>query len=280
MNKYEKLKKLIDDSETLVVPDAYDGISAKIIEHIGFKAVQCSGYSISISKKIKDESLLSIDENMSKTQEIVAAVKIPVMADAEDGYGYKEIFRNNIIKFINTGIAGINIEDQNLWDPYRFEKIMPFEIMSEKILEILKIKKEFGIQSFVLNARTDALKSTDDRKKALEIAILRGNQYLELGADMCFIPYVKTKEEIKLLKREINGPLSIAAGLPYNINEFSIKDCVDLGIARVSIPCILIFGALDSMLFILKEIKDKGTFENILNHRALIGMPVLQELLK
>lgn len=280
MNKFETLKKLILDSETLIVPDAYDGISAKIIEHCGFKAVQCSGFSFSISEKLKDENLLTIDENISKTKEIVSAVNIPVMADGEDGYGYKEIFRNNIIKFINTGIAGINLEDQNLWNPYNSEKIVPLEIMSEKILEILKIKNEFNLPDFILNARTDALKSIDNRNEALKIAIDRGNRYLELGADMCFITYVKTKDEIKLLKNEINGPISIAAGLPYNINEFTINDCIDLGIARVSLPSILISGAIETMLFILNEIKSKGTFENILNNQRLINMTILQELLK
>lgn len=280
MNKFIILKKLILDSETLIVPDAYDGISAKIIEYCGFKAVQYSGYSYSISKKLKDENLLTIDENIYKTKEIVSAVNIPVMADGEDGYGYKKIFRNNIIKFINTGIAGINIEDQNLWNSNDPEKIIPLNIMSEKILEIIKIKKELKIPDFILNARTDAIRGIDNKNEALKIAIERGNRYLELGADMCFITYVKTKDEIKLLKKEIKGPISIAAGLPYNINEFTINDCIDLGIARVSLPSILISGSMESMIFILNEIKNKGTFENILNDNRLINMPILQELLK
>lgn len=188
MNKFENLKELINYSETLVVPDAYDAISAKIIEYCGFKAVQCSGFSYSISKKLKDENFVTIDENISKTKEIVAAVSVPVMADGEDGYGYKEIFRNNIIKFISTGIAGINIEDQNMWNPYNPEKIVSLDIMSEKIVEIINIRKELHIPDFILNARTDAVKSIDDRTEAFRIAIERGNRYLELDADMCFIP--------------------------------------------------------------------------------------------
>jgi 2-methylisocitrate lyase-like PEP mutase family enzyme len=62
MDNYKKLKKLITEKETLVVPDAYDGISARIIEAMGFKAVQCSGYSFSISKRYKKESLISLEE--------------------------------------------------------------------------------------------------------------------------------------------------------------------------------------------------------------------------
>lgn len=93
-------------------------------------------------------------------------------------------------------------------------------------------------------------------------------------------PYVKTKDEIKLLRNEIKGPISIAAGLPYNINEFTVKDCTDMEIARVSLPSILICGAMESMLFILNEIKNKETFENILNNQRLIGIATLQEILK
>jgi len=274
------LKKLILDSETLVVPDAYDGISAKLIEYCGFKAVQCSGYSYSVSKKLKYEKLLTIDENISKTSEIVLAVNIPVMADGEDGYGCKEIFRNNMIKFINTGIAGVNIEDQNLWNSYNPEKIVSIDIMSEKILEVVKLKNELNIPDFMLNARTDALGISDNKKETLKDAIERGNKYLELGADMCFITNVKTKDEIKLLKKEIKGPISIAAGLPYNINEFTINDCIDIGIARVSLPSILISGTVESMMDILRVIKDKGTFEDIVKNNKLINMSVLQDLLK
>jgi len=274
------LKKLILDSETLVVPDAYDGISAKLIEYCGFKAVQCSGYSYSVSKKLKYEKLLTIDENISKTSEIVLAVNIPVMADGEDGYGCKEIFRNNMIKFINTGIAGVNIEDQNLWNSYNPEKIVSIDIMSEKILEVVKLKNELNIPDFILNARTDALGISDNKKETLKDAIERGNKYLELGADMCFITNVKTKDEIKLLKKEIKGPISIAAGLPYNINEFTINDCIDIGIARVSLPSILISGTVESMMDILRVIKDKGTFEDIVKNNKLINMSVLQDLLK
>jgi len=136
MNSYQILKNLITNKETLIVPDAYNAISAKLIEYIGFKAVQCSGYSFSISKKYNDEKLITIDENISTTQEIVNAVNIPVMADGEDGYGNTEVFKNNLIKFINTGISGINIEDQNLWNPYSTEKRLFWNYSGKKIVEM------------------------------------------------------------------------------------------------------------------------------------------------
>ena len=85
MSKSKLLKELIQSNETLIMPDAYDGLSAKLIEKTGFQAVQCSGYSISVSKQINDEKKLTIDKNLNSTQEICDSVNIPVMADGENG---------------------------------------------------------------------------------------------------------------------------------------------------------------------------------------------------
>jgi 2-methylisocitrate lyase-like PEP mutase family enzyme len=276
MDKYQLLKKLLSGDETLVVPDAYDAISAKLIQYCGFHAVQCSGYSFSLSKAYKSETALTLEENIATTGEIVKAVDVPVMADGEDGYGTGDDFEKNVISFIKTGIAGINIEDQNLWNPRDPQKIIAAELMAKKIKTVLKIKTDLSLPDFILNARTDALHSLPDRKAALNLAIERANAYLALGADICFVTQVKTKEELKLLKREINGPLSIAAGLPYNLAEFSITDCRELGVARVSLPSLLVSASIQSILAVLREVKN----ENSLDAKKLIDSAVLAELLK
>ena len=255
------------------MPDAYDGMSARIIEEIGFKAVQCSGYSFSLSKKYKKESLITLDENISITKSIVNSVDVPVFADAEDGYGSGDIFLNNIKKFVKTGIAGINIEDQNLWSGYTNESLLP---ISESINRIKIIKENFP--DLILNARTDALNVSNDKKDGIREAIKRSNTYYENGANLCFITGVSTKEEIMLLKNEIHGPISIAAGLPYNMNNFDIADCVDLEIARVSLPSVMIYAAIKAQQDILKAIKQSGSFNDITD--SLVDMKILQSLLK
>jgi 2-methylisocitrate lyase-like PEP mutase family enzyme len=97
---------------------------------------------------------------------------------------------------------------------------------------------------------------------------------------MAFIPYVKTKEEVRLLKREVNGPVSVAAGLHYNISEFTINDCREIGIARVSLPAILIFASVKSIFTIAKEMAQTGTFENIIKGNLLIDQTTLADILK
>lgn len=263
MNKYKALKDMILSDETLVVPDAFDGISARIIEFAGFNAVQCSGYSFSVSKKYGDESLVSLDENLSTTTEIVNAVDLPVFADGEDGYGSNKLFEHNILKFMRTGIAGINIEDGNIWFPYYNKSVVPESEMLKKIEIVNKLKKTECLPDFILNCRTDILGSIDDRKEGLNKAIERANLFLDAGADIAFITNVKTKEEIKLLNSEINGPISIAAGLAYNIDNYDINDCKELGVARVSLPSTLLLSSLKSQLDVISNIHKNGNFSEI-----------------
>ena len=107
--------------------------------------------------------------------------------------------------------------------------------------EIAEVK---SCQDFIINGRTDALRSTESRDEGLEMAIERANQYLLAGADLTFITYVETLEEVKQITKGVDGPVSIAAGLPYNIKNFKIQDLKNLGVARVSLPTLLIQSSL------------------------------------
>ncbi|ADL50064.1 isocitrate lyase/PEP mutase family protein [Clostridium cellulovorans] len=271
MSKDSILKKLLNSKNTLIMPDAFDPISAKIIEYAGFSAIQCSGYSYSISKGYKSEEDIDLNTNLKLTKEIVDSVNIPVMADGEDGYGEGDEFENTIRKFIDIGVSGINIEDQvhNLVNSPL--KIIDEYSMLAKIKAANKTKNSLGKNDFILNARTDALRSMDNRKEAQKLAIERANSYLEAGADLCFITYTQTLEEVKLFSKEINGPISIAAGLPYNIQEFSINDCINLGIARVSLPTFMILNSIDSMVKTLIDVKNTGSFDGTIRDNTLLS---------
>lgn len=271
MNRDIILKQLLSSGQTLVMPDAFDPISAKIIEYAGFSAIQCSGYSYSISKGYKSEKDIEFRTNLNITREIVEAVDIPVMADGEDGYGEGIELINTIKEFIKIGVSGINIEDQNHKVISSPLKIIDEASMLNKIKDANKTKNELGKNDFIINARTDALRSMDNRKEAQKLAIERANSYLEAGADICFITYAKTLDEVKLFSKEINGPISIAAGLSYNIQEFSINDCIELGIARVSLPAVMIFNSVGYMVKNLIDIKDTGNFSQMIQDNCLLS---------
>ncbi|MEL7670960.1 isocitrate lyase/PEP mutase family protein [Methanobacterium sp.] len=273
--KSKKLKELLNSGETLVVPDAYDPISAKLIENAGFKAVQCSGYSFSISAGYTREIDVTLDENIELTRRIVEAVDVPVMADAEDGYGGPEEVIDTVARFIETGVAGINIEDQ-IPDGKSKLSIIDADLMAQKIMVARQTAEIEGYSDFVINGRTDALKSTDDRYDGLEIAIDRANQYLDAGADLAFVTYAATLDEVKQIKKEVKGPVSIAAGQPYNINNFTINDLKKLGVARVSLPTLLIYSSLQAINNSLQYLKEDNLSDAL---ECLYGPGQLNELL-
>ena len=278
MNKSQRLRELILAESTLVMPDAYDALSARIIEQAGFEAVQCSGYSFALSYCYAKETDVSFEENVEKTKRIADAVSVPVMADGEDGFGDGEILEAHIRKYIEIGAAGANIEDQNL----RGEgegKLITESRMLDKIRCVRRAAVEALNADFVLNARTDALASCDDRRKAQGIAIERANRYLEAGATLCFVTHINTLDELKLFAREVQGPLSVAAGVPYNITAFSVMDCCELGIARVSLPTIAVLSSIKALFDVMRSVRDTKRFDDLLaKGMVLSDMSVLKRL--
>ena len=117
MDKIALLRELLTSPDTLVMPDAYDPLSARIIESLGFQAVQCSGYSFALAACCPSEAALGFERNLALTKSIVEAVQVPVMADAEDGFGGPPVVAQTARAFIRAGVAGINIEDQVLGQP-------------------------------------------------------------------------------------------------------------------------------------------------------------------
>jgi len=279
MNKSRRLRELIVAKETLVMPDAYDAISARIIEYVGFDAVQCSGYSFSVADRLPQEIDVTFEENVDKTRRIVNAVNVPVMADGEDGFGDGDALKANIRKYIEIGAAGANIEDQNLRNEGQ-GKVIPESRMLEKIACVQEAAREAGNPEFVLNARTDALKATEDRATSQRLAIDRANKYLDAGATLCFIPYVQTREDLALFAKEVRGPISVTAGQPNNARAFSIADCCELGIARVSLPTLAIMAAIKAQLDAMKYVRETRKFDELVaKDKILSDMSVLKALL-
>ncbi|AUB60690.1 2,3-dimethylmalate lyase [Methanobacterium subterraneum] len=277
MNKSKLLRDLILDKETLIMPNAYDPISARMIEKAGFKAVQCSGYSFSIQAAYPRESNITLDDNLKWTRRIVEAVDVPVMADAEDGYGDIKTIPETVEKFMKVGVAGLNLEDQILGKPGPLE-IVDEEVMVQKITLAREAAEVKGNSDLVINGRTDALKSTPDREEALNIAIERANAYLDAGATLAFIVYTATMEEVLTITREVKGPVTIAAGMPYNLHNFSISDLKKCGVARISLPSLLIYSSLKSMQKALKHVK-MDEMEKLMDNDDLYSVEDLNKLL-
>ena len=207
MKKTSLLRKYILERNALVCPGAHDVISAKLIEQSGFKALQVSGFGLSASYLgLPDMAFIGFSDVVHFTKNIVDAVEIPVMADADTGYGNSINAMYVTREFIRAGAAGMNIEDQVF--PKRCghlegKQIIPLEEMVLKIRACTEARN--GIDpDFVINARTDAIAVA-----GVDEAIRRGNAYAQAGADLIFVEAPRSVEQIEQIVREIKAPVSV-----------------------------------------------------------------------
>ena len=257
MKRSTLLKNMIAERKALVCPGAHDVISAKLIERAGFKACQVSGFGLSASYLgLPDMAFLSFSEALNFSKNIIDAVEIPVMVDADTGFGNAINAMRVTEEFIKIGAAGMNIEDQVF--PKRCghlegKQIIPMEEMVLKIKACIEVKKKLD-PDFVINARTDAIAVS-----GVDEAIRRGNAYADAGADLIFIEAPRTKEDIKRLTREIQAPISINLFDAVSGGKtplISIDELREMGVARISIPVGPLFAAIRGMINYLDVIKD------------------------
>jgi len=272
------LRGLLTSPDTLVMPAAYDPVSARIIEALGFKAVQCSGYSFALAACCPSEAALGFQRNLAQTKSIVEAVQVPVMADGEDGFGDPPVVAETVRAFVRAGVAGINIEDQGLGQPAPKGGVER-SLMVEKIRAAREAARQEGQPDVIINGRTDALSVAADRGEGLNESIVRANLYLDAGADLAFVTGVATLAEVKSLVHGIHGPVSIAAGLPNNINTMSIAELATCGVRRVSLPVVAIFSAVQALSRTLKSLQDSQDFSAILHENLLCSAADVARLL-
>ena len=278
MGKASELRQLINSGGTLLMPDSYDPLSARIIEKLGFKAVQCSGYSFALAACCPSEAAFGFERNLALTKSIVEAVQVPVMADGEDGFGDPPVVAETVRAFVRAGVAGINIEDQVLGQPAP-KRVVERPLMIEKIRAAREAARQEGQPDLIINGRTDALSVATGRTEGLNESIARANLYLEAGADLAFITGVATIEEVKALVHNVHGLVSIAAGMPNNINTMSIADLRACGVARVSLPAIAIFSAIQSLTHTLEALRDSQDFSLVLQEKLLCSPQDVSRLL-
>ena len=230
--KTTKLKTMLLERKALPCPGVYDALSAIMAQDAGFKAVQISGYGITASfLGLTDYSFISLGEVAMITKNICAAVDIPVMADADTGFGNAVNAWWATKKLEEAGAAGMNIEDQLM--PKRCghmagKTLIPVEEMVGKIRACVDARTD---PDFVINARCDAI-----QVMGIDEAIRRANAYAEAGADMIFLESPNSVEEIKRGVREIKAPVSINMLQGGKTPMLTFSQLCELGVARVSVP--------------------------------------------
>jgi 2-methylisocitrate lyase-like PEP mutase family enzyme len=239
-----KLRELLARPETLLAPFTYDGFTARIAQEAGFDAVYMSGFGTSMSKGMPDVGLLSQTEMVQNAAYITAAVSVPVIADADTGYGNAINVGRTIREYERAGVAGVHIEDQVAPKRCGFFEGKQVIDAGEAAAKIRAAVEARSDDDFVVIARSDALavNGWDDTER-------RCHAYREAGADLIFVDGVRTMDDLRELTRRL-GDLP----LMYN-GEEPPAEVSALGL-RVQIhrgPVFALYPIIREMMVELKE---------------------------
>jgi 2-methylisocitrate lyase-like PEP mutase family enzyme len=244
------LRDLLQADAMVIAPGAYDALTAKLVAQAGFPAVYMTGAGTSVSHGYPDFGLLTMSEMVDNAARIVRSVDVPVIADADTGYGNElNVFRT-VQEYERSGVAAIHIEDQvspkkcgHLDD----KEIVPRDDYLAKIGAAVAAKRD---RAFMIIARTDARAVA-----GLDEALARANAALAAGADMAFVEAPQTMEEMAEIPKRVAGPCLLNVVRGGKTPEIDLRQAQAMGYRLAIVPGLLlkaVIGACDDMLAQLK----------------------------
>ncbi len=251
MNQTTKLRALLRDPGMLVAPGAYDGLTAMLVAQAGFPLVYMTGAGTSVAHGYPDFGLLTETEMVANAARMVRAIDVPLVADADTGYGNELNVIRTVQDYERAGVAGIHIEDQV--SPKRCghlddKELVPREDWIAKIRAAAYARRD---RDFMVIARTDSRAVI-----GFEEAVSRSNAALEAGADMAFLEAPQTMEEIAAVPKLIRGPCLLNVVWGGKTPDIDLREAEKFGYKVAIVPGLLFkaaIGACDDVLAQLKS---------------------------
>jgi len=246
MTQASRLRALLRRDGMVVAPGAYDCITAKLIEQAGFAAVYMTGAGTAASLGYPDFGLVTMSEMVANARRIAGAVEVPVVADADTGYGNElNVFRT-VREFERSGVSGIHIEDQEF--PKKCGHLEGKEIVSREdyLAKIRAAVAARSDQDFTIIARTDARAVA-----GFDETIARANAALAAGADMAFVEAPQTLEEVAAVPRLVDGHCLLNLVRGGKTPDLDLREAERMGYKLAIVPGLLIqsvIGICDQML--------------------------------
>lgn len=201
MKNTKLLRKTLSKEKSILVPGAYDAFSAKILKQAGFKIIYMTGSGVTASLTgMPDVGALTMTEMVNQARNIAIATDMPLICDADTGYGNPINVIRAVREYERAGVAGIHIEDQvfpKKCGHFEGKQVIPAEEMIKKLEAAIYAREN---EDFLLIARTDARSIM-----GLEEAITRGKRYADAGADMIFIESPQSINELQIIAKEFHG---------------------------------------------------------------------------
>ena len=268
MNSTTQLRKLLGEPGIIMAPGAYDCLTAKIIENAGFPAVYMTGAGTSVATLgYPDLALATMGEMVGNAADIAATVSVPVIADADTGYGGILNIQRTVRQYQRAGVAAVHIEDQEF--PKRCghldnKRVIEIDEMVGKIRAAVDARTD---DDFVIIVRTDALAVTgwDDTMRRCEA-------FTRAGADVLFVEAIRSPEEAERVVASVELPLL------YNFVEsgksplFTAQELESLGFKIVIYPASAFLTVGKVVSGLMDELRKKGTTAHLVD-----GMITLQE---
>jgi 2-methylisocitrate lyase-like PEP mutase family enzyme len=259
MNPRQTLKKLLQRDKLLVAPGCFDGLSARLVQEAGYEAAYLSGGAVARSMGIPDIGLVSMSEAIERAVQVVSVVNIPVIADADTGYGNAVNLVRTVREFERVGVAAIHIEDQIT--PKRCghldgKEVIPLAEMEAKLKAALAARTD---PDFVIIARTDArgVNGFDD-------AIERARVFAKVGVDAIFVEAPQSEEELAEIPRRLPGvPLLVNVFKGGKTPMLPMERLQKMGYRIAIYPSETQRAAIHAMRNALATLKREGTTESI-----------------
>jgi 2-methylisocitrate lyase-like PEP mutase family enzyme len=280
MSMTKRLRELLARPQALMAPGAADALTARLIARQGFEAIYMTGAgTTAVRLGMPDVGLLTMGEMVDNAQRIAEASQLPLVADADTGYGGPMNVQRTVRAYERAGAAGLHIEDQQ-W-PKRCghlagKSIIPVEEMVAKIRAGLDARHD---KDFVLIARTDAL-AVEGFERALE----RCKRYEEAGADMLFLEAPSKMEHLAAIPKAFRKPALYNMASSGKTPFLHIDEIGRLGFKLVIYPNFALLAAITAMTSTLEELKRTGTIAEVAKRIAsfqdffnLVGMREVQE---
>ncbi len=256
-DKAEQFRRMHAGTRILALPNAWDAVSARILEEAGHPAIATSSAAVAFSLGYPDGQRISRTEMLEAVARIARAVRVPVTADMESGYGTTVKDMMDTAKaVIAAGAIGMNLEDVTGDDETSHVEI---SLQQETIRAIREASSSLGVP-LVLNARTDVyLMPIGEESTRFERTVERLRAYRQAGADCVFAPGVSDQDTIAKLVKAIAAPLNILA----SANCPSLAELERMGVARVSAGSAVMRATLGLVRRIAKDWMERGTYDSL-----------------
>lgn len=268
--------------EPVLAPGAFDALSARVVESAGFKAVYMTGFGTSAALLGQpDVGLLTQTEMVENAHHMAEAVGIPLIADADTGYGNPLNVRRTVAEYERAGVAAIHIEDQV--SPKKCghmdrKRVIPADEMAAKIRAAVDARQD---PDFLIIARTDAR-----AMEGLESALARAERYREAGADLLFVEAPQSVEEIEAVAARLRGtPLLFNWAEQGKTPPLSYERLRELGFQLIIFPISLLLTATQAMRAAAAQIRAAGspaplvgTLPSFQEFTDFVGLPQIKEI--